>query len=256
MPADDYKGFKVKELQDLLQSYGIPHNGKKEELIERLVKHDERTAHELALLTDEFSDLEEFDEQKIMLDVIDDTDLGKVGDDLPSVERIESKETTMTEVTVDTPSKPTSNFKFTPVTFDEKPSTETPVTSKETTEPPKIPVTTPETQTKSSGMLTDAERAMQRAKRFGIQVNDDAKKNIRAQRFGASTPTKPVPTPIGKATGKPIGIDPEVLKKRAERFGLSNQTTNITQISEEEEKKRKRAERFNLMSKKAKSEKE
>jgi SAP domain-containing ribonucleoprotein len=50
---------------ELLQKLGIPHSGKKEELIERLVKHDE--AQELATLEEEFGDLEEFDESKLDL---------------------------------------------------------------------------------------------------------------------------------------------------------------------------------------------
>jgi SAP domain-containing ribonucleoprotein len=51
-----------------LTKNGLPHTGKKEELIERLVKHDEKQDKELASLDDEFGDLEEFDESKVNLE--------------------------------------------------------------------------------------------------------------------------------------------------------------------------------------------
>lgn len=47
---------------DLLQKIGEPHSGKKEELIERLVKHDETKARELESLEAEFGSLEEFED--------------------------------------------------------------------------------------------------------------------------------------------------------------------------------------------------
>lgn len=53
---------------ELLQKNGLPHAGKKEELIERLIKHDEETAREFANLEEEFGDLEEFDESKVNLE--------------------------------------------------------------------------------------------------------------------------------------------------------------------------------------------
>jgi SAP domain-containing ribonucleoprotein len=47
---------------DLLQKIGEPHTGKKEDLIERLVKHDETKARELESLEAEFGNLDEFDD--------------------------------------------------------------------------------------------------------------------------------------------------------------------------------------------------
>lgn len=147
--------------------------------------------------------------------------------------------------------KPNSSFKFTPITFDKSPSTSTVPVEKKPAEPaaPIIVKSAAETTAKSKD---DAEKALERAKRFGIQLNETAKKDIRAQRFGieAKTNTKPVSK----------GIDPEVLKKRAERFGISNSASTKDKVpikfdAAEEEKKRKRAERFGAeVSKKQKTE--
>ncbi|OBZ85878.1 Uncharacterized protein C31H12.03c [Choanephora cucurbitarum] len=234
MSADKYKNLKVKDLQDLLQKNGLPHSGKKEELIERLVKHDEQN-QEFASLEEEFGDLDEFDESKVNLDELGDKpidDLTSFDDNLEShtetkkkeeektVSEEESKEKSKEESKEET--KPNSNFKFTPITFDKPADTKK--------------------EENSAKALSDAERALERAKRFGIQLNESAKKDIRAQRFG-----------IADKQAKPTtGADPDVLKKRAERFGISTSQANIAKgkvpvklDAAEEEKKRKRAERFN-----------
>ncbi|KAI8364998.1 hypothetical protein EDC96DRAFT_510124 [Choanephora cucurbitarum] len=233
MSADKYKNLKVKDLQDLLQKNGLPHSGKKEELIERLVKHDEQN-QEFASLEEEFGDLDEFDESKVNLDELGDKpidDLTSFDDNLDShtetkkkeEEKAESKgeakEESKKEPKEET--KPNSNFKFTPITFDK------PADTKQ--------------EENSTKALSDAERALERAKRFGIQLNESAKKDIRAQRFG-----------IADKQAKPTtGADPDVLKKRAERFGISTSQANVAKgkvpvklDAAEEEKKRKRAERF------------
>ncbi|CAO3614908.1 unnamed protein product [Cunninghamella echinulata] len=67
--SDKYLKLKVKELQEILQKNGLPHTGKKEELIEQLVKHDEeKKALEIDSLEAEFGNLEEFDETKLNLE--------------------------------------------------------------------------------------------------------------------------------------------------------------------------------------------
>lgn len=149
--------------------------------------------------------------------------------------------------------KPNSNFKFTPITFD-KPASTTTTTAPTTEAAPAAPVKAPasprqpitavaDAKVKS---IDDAEKALERAKRFGIQLNETAKKDIRAQRFGIAAATASPPQ-----TKK--GVDPEVLKKRAERFGISSTAATVASSkgkvpvkfdAAEEEKKRKRAERF------------
>ncbi|CAG5133299.1 unnamed protein product [Candidula unifasciata] len=84
--------------------------------------------------------------------------------------------------------------------------------------------------------LSDAERLKMRAEKFGV-ASADAKKELRAQRFGLST------TGGSGDTSKPQTPDElERLKKRADRFGAVV-STSLSKV-EEEERKRKRAERF------------
>lgn len=92
-------------------------------------------------------------------------------------------------------------------------------------------------------LTTELERRKKRAERFGVGLSDADKKLQRAARFG-TTVSNPLDVPLTAPrmpNRKPsIVEDEERLKKRAERFGLdkANNTSN------EEEKKRKRAERF------------
>jgi len=106
--------------------------------------------------------------------------------------------------------------------------------------------TTSQTSSKSqTDLATELERRKKRAERFGVELSDADKKLQRAARFG-TTVSNPLDAPLTAPrmqNRKPSVVeDEEKLKKRAERFGLdkANNTTN------EEEKKRKRAERFSL----------
>lgn len=75
-----------------------------------------------------------------------------------------------------------------------------------------------------------------RAKKFGVQLTGDAKKSMRAARFGGGTAVS-----NGNNTTAPTAsID--VLKKRAERFGTSVSTV-MTKL-ESQEKLEKRKQRF------------
>ncbi|KAI8059161.1 hypothetical protein BC940DRAFT_338413 [Gongronella butleri] len=237
--ADKYKSLKVKDLQDLLQKNGLPHTGKKDELIERLVKHDEQKDQELANLEAELGNLEDYDSSKLNLDDITDSDLlteGKKDDDAPQA----APTTTESSAPAEKPApiaKEGSGFTYTPIVFDKK------------------------APTPAKDAASDIEKKIERAKRFGVPLDEKTKASMRAQRFNTSSSTTTTtataqpdakhqkntkqqqqqkkPVHIQKASA---AIDPEVLKKRAERFGLPVTASP----SAEEEKKRKRAERFGL----------
>jgi SAP domain-containing ribonucleoprotein len=105
--------------------------------------------------------------------------------------------------------------------------------------------TSPLSPSKSqSDLATELERRKKRAERFGVELSDADKKLQRAARFG-TTVSNPLDAPLTAPrmpNRKPSVVeDDEKLKKRAERFGLDKSNT-----SNEDEKKRKRAERFGL----------
>ncbi|CAO3590267.1 unnamed protein product [Absidia cylindrospora] len=259
--SDKYKNLKVKELQELLQKTGLPHTGKKEELIEPLVKHDETKALELESLEAEFGNLEDFDEAKLNLDELADPDLksfqpeNKEKSSESNTTNIASTDNSTTTSSQEPITKEGSGFKFSPIVFDKKPATTSPTSEG-------VPTTQSSTTTKDKA-TTEAERKLERAKRFGVQVDEKTKQEIRAARFGTNKPSSPTSSSPRQSPAKTSpavkGIDPEVLRKRAERFGLPDKTvkspkTTTTLSPEEEEKKRKRAERFGSdTSKKAKN---
>ncbi|GBC05582.1 hypothetical protein RclHR1_00630029 [Rhizophagus clarus] len=109
--------------------------------------------------------------------------------------------------------------------------------------PPTAP--TPQAPSKNQADLaTELERRKKRAERFGVELSDADKKLQRAARFG-TTVSNPLDAPLTAPrmpNRKPSVVeDDEKLKKRAERFGLDKSNT-----LNEDEKKRKRAERFGL----------
>jgi SAP domain-containing ribonucleoprotein len=203
-------------------------------------------------------------------------EIEEIENDEPKTEQPEAVTTAPVEESITTSSepivKPNSNFKFTPITFDKPATTTTPTATKELPVPAKSTVpaaTSPasqhitETADAKVKSIDDAEKALERAKRFGIQLNEKAKQDIRAQRFGIANKASSTNTATTKttanttskaATAKKAGIDPEVLKKRAERFGITSSAATVASAkgkvpvkfdAAEEEKKRKRAERFN-----------
>jgi len=95
-------------------------------------------------------------------------------------------------------------------------------------------------------LATELERRKKRAERFGVGLSDADKKLQRAARFG-TTVSNPLDAPLTAPrmpNRKPSVVeDDEKLRKRAERFGLDKANT-----LNEDERKRKRAERFGLVS--------
>ncbi|CAO0792265.1 unnamed protein product [Mucor circinelloides] len=342
--SEKYKTLKVKELQELLQKNNLSTTGKKEDLIARLVKDDERKA--LESLEKEFELDGDFDESKINLDIPtddifaleklpliekesvlsdDDDDVDLIFNDkktikpkatsVPStststaaspatstasvaakttesiVKQTETPKqktptsgaisntnniTTTTTTTTTTTVKATvsSSFKFTPITFDKKPATaSTPVAATSNTAmtaapgvkaPPKskikpaaakpTPVPTKKLDDEAEKLRLEAERRLERSKRFGVKLDEKEMKEIRAARFGIQPATETAPTTantkaskantpaIPKAKEKhannkkddgskkktPADPQQEILKKRAERFGLPEKKVEET----------------------------
>ncbi|XP_077060509.1 SAP domain-containing ribonucleoprotein isoform X2 [Siphateles boraxobius] len=92
---------------------------------------------------------------------------------------------------------------------------------------------------KMSPPATVGERLQKRAERFNVPPSGDTKKAARAARFGL-----PDPEP-SKGTSAKIIVDVEVLKKRAERFGMN--VSSVSKKVEDDEKLKKRKERFGIV---------
>lgn len=89
-------------------------------------------------------------------------------------------------------------------------------------------------------VLTEKERLQLRAKKFGAPVDSDIKKMARAERFGTKVESSNGSKTSITSSAVPVSAD--VLKKRAERFGVSVSTQMIK--IENQEKLQKRQERF------------
>ncbi|ORE07422.1 hypothetical protein BCV72DRAFT_304623 [Rhizopus microsporus var. microsporus] len=227
--SEKYRHLKVKELQELLEKNGLSQTGKKEELIERLVDYDKRK--ELEKLEKEFN-LDEFTDPKLhSFDILkesvlsDDDDLldDELMTPLPTTTTATKPATTPTtsteKATTTATTKATTNeskqeqpaFKFTPITFEKKASAKK------------------ETSISDQAKL-DAQKKLERMKRFGVKLSEEEMKQIRAARFGTLNEqkkqdvttktnkkveqgkvTKKIKTPIKKNLStlnkKPINID-------------------------------------------------
>jgi SAP domain-containing ribonucleoprotein len=76
--------------------------------------------------------------------------------------------------------KPGSNFKFTPIQFDAP--------------------TDAEKTAAAAKAKSEAEKRMERAKRFGVPVKEEVKKDLRAQKFGEADKKSPTTTPAAPAS--------------------------------------------------------
>ncbi|XP_010879472.1 SAP domain-containing ribonucleoprotein [Esox lucius] len=88
------------------------------------------------------------------------------------------------------------------------------------------------------------ERLQKRAERFNLPATADSKKEARAARFGLPAPTQSSTPGAAVASSKPA-VSVEVLKKRAERFGMN--VSPVAKTVEVDEKLKKRKERFGIL---------
>ncbi|XP_029631481.1 SAP domain-containing ribonucleoprotein isoform X4 [Salmo trutta] len=88
------------------------------------------------------------------------------------------------------------------------------------------------------------ERLQKRAERFNLPATADSKKEARAARFGLPAPS-PASKPGASVANSKLTVSVEVLKKRAERFGMN--VSSVAKTVEVDEKLKKRKERFGIL---------
>ncbi|KAG2231054.1 hypothetical protein INT48_007565 [Thamnidium elegans] len=257
--SEKYKSLKVKELQELLQKSGIPHSGKKEDLIERLVRNDELNCNDDLITSDLPSDAI-FDDLSLEKPVVyqkesvlsdDEDDFLFYGKKAPvKADPPVQKSTSPTNViTIEDDKKlddnANSSFKFTPITFEAKAASAVTATTTAATTTTKNTVKKVVKVALPDPKLDEKKRQQIRAARFGITA--PATKEEPSKKKPKNVKAPAAATPITASKPKPA-ISEEILKKRAERFG-------ITSVTKDEDKKqpekpqdvlKKRAERFGI----------
>jgi len=187
LTPEDVSKLKVPELKKELKSRGLSCTGNKTELSERLLQS-----------------LQSNDDAGESVDDLDEDLLNEDDDD-----HIEDSVLDELESPVDTPEKPTLKRKLedTP-TSDTVKKTVTEEENKDDKDSKVIKISA----------LTPEERLALRAKKFGVTPapDVDSKKEARAARFGIS-----VNTSSNNKISTTVGTDVDVLKKRAERFGVT-----------------------------------
>ncbi|XP_060593401.1 SAP domain-containing ribonucleoprotein-like isoform X1 [Ruditapes philippinarum] len=205
--AEDFGKMKVADLKKALKERGLPLTGTKSELLERLKSavqsEEEQYIEDFPFFDDKFLECEAATDTTAALEdsILDDSVDLSVPKPAPKPAVVD-KEAEPVVKKITSPQK----------------------TDDEAESKPKL----------VSTQLSAEERMKQRAERFGV-VNEDLKKQIRAERFGTSSPSS-------KLSTAGAGADTDALKKRAERFGqvLSPALSKV----DEAEKIRKRKERF------------
>jgi len=196
---DDLNKMKVTELKQALKDRGLPSSGTKPELVKRL-------GEALGATVESSNDasLEGIDEDEIL------------NEDPPA------------------PSQPVVTPKVAPASNVEAPANPVTAQTNGDASKPTDHIAKPAEASK----MSDAERLKLRAEKFGV-VSAEAKKEMRAQRFGLPSTTSSAAAKLGSAA---VAVDMDKLKKRAERFGTV--VSSSLSKADEDERKRKRAERF------------
>ncbi|XP_069969498.1 SAP domain-containing ribonucleoprotein isoform X3 [Penaeus vannamei] len=252
-------GIKVADLKKELKARGLPVTGNKNELVERLQEALEADGN-VPLGTVDGED-EEFDEEEILGgDDMDTVDIGKLtpqeeaaalGVNISVRDELNTTDLNQVSTMLEQPEKKKISLK----------RSEPPVPTAPTTPPPTEASkenTSPESQSEGQEdgvpskkliRLSSTENKTQieaRAERFGIPLNEEARKQARAERFAGNSTTTTVNKKPAKLSMETGGTDIEKLKARAKRFGevTSKSLTKVTCNVSELEKMKQRQERF------------
>ncbi|KAF9570839.1 hypothetical protein EC968_001327 [Mortierella alpina] len=265
----DPRKLKVNELKEQLQLAGLSVNGKKEELVARLLEHQKAEEAALGVEGPATGTGETFDWEDGKFDV---DDLAPPTD--PTSKAPENKGLSNTTASASTAEPGSTNPSTTAASAaSEKKTAAATAAAATTTGAAAASGTLKDVQ--FQGAVKDAEtlkaefeKRKNRAARFGIPLKEQDKAVERAARFGvpvmpaataslakATLPAKPAATtpasvkPVPAKPGSVVAqIPADVLNKRRERFGIQapSTTSSTTPVVDaaEEEKKRKRAAKF------------
>ncbi|XP_069969505.1 SAP domain-containing ribonucleoprotein isoform X9 [Penaeus vannamei] len=244
--ASQISKMKVADLKKELKARGLPVTGNKNELVERLQEALEADGN-VPLGTVDGED-EEFDEEEILGgDDMDTVDIGKLTPQEEAAALGVNISVRDVSTMLEQPEKKKISLK----------RSEPPVPTAPTTPPPTEASkenTSPESQSEGQEdgvpskkliRLSSTENKTQieaRAERFGIPLNEEARKQARAERFAGNSTTTTVNKKPAKLSMETGGTDIEKLKARAKRFGEVT-SKSLTKVSELE-KMKQRQERF------------
>lgn len=215
--------MKIANLKVELKQRGLPTTGNKNQLVERL---------QLAIHGDNALSLDETAEEILDEDaVLGDEEIEELSSK-PDSQEISEKRKLSVESNVGNTKKIVLNRKpvIEDVKLDEAEKHETDTKSSENISPEKKIIKLSELGTK--------ERLEMRAKKFGLPLSEAAKKEARSARFSVNNQNNK----SAASVKTPVHTTYEVLKKRAERFGMS--VSSLMDKAELEARIEKRKARF------------
>ncbi|KAL2312628.1 RNA binding protein [Schizosaccharomyces pombe] len=242
----DYKSLKVAELREKLAEKGLSTAGNKAELVSRLTaateSNDENTSNNNAT---DLGDLAPPEDDIDWGDMENDT----ISTDVNKPAEPESKETSAPAAAVEIEKE---NESIIPKETSQAPETSTGAEEhQETTEESKQSVSN---EVSSPDVAKEQEKLIQRAKRFGIPVDDEQiKKAARAARFGIQQPlassNNKNHNQSKNAQNRSNSRSKQRNKNAPPKSAPSKRKSNILDDPIEAEKARKRAERFGVAAK-------
>ncbi|XP_069699400.1 SAP domain-containing ribonucleoprotein isoform X1 [Periplaneta americana] len=245
----DISKLKVADLKKELKARGLSTMGNKNELIERLqlslhgenslITEPDSAAGDSEEILDEDDVLADEEEEEVLVGDISPAQESKLRK-LPSVSEDEGPVSTKRTAT-GTTKKIVLNRNVVPSASSSEKENQQQGISQEDSDTGQQPQK-PEAEGKKVVKLSAfsmKERLEMRAQKFGVELSSDAKKEARAARFGISAPIN---------TSNTAAASSDVLRKRAERFGLTLSPVSTRNLSKAEltEKLEKRKQRFGV----------